>query len=141
MQPNIPHVTDIENAHTRTHRVVLGNNPARRRVFHRHVPAIELHHLRAHLAMDGVQCRLADYRPGGFSGGQFLLNQKAVAWAAGMARLITLTCWRRRRQPRPRRAPKSSYQRHFPSIRPGATVPLWPPVAPPKTSIAACSAR
>src|ERR1700691_1764360 len=119
---------------------MLDDDAASRGVFHRHVPAIKLHHFGAHFAMDGVQGGTANDRRGGFSGGQFLLSQKAVVWAAGMARLITLTCWWRRRQPSASLILRCGYQRYFPHNRASATVPPWPPLSR-KTSIAACSAR
>jgi hypothetical protein len=55
-QTDIAHVADVKNADASAHRHVLGDNaaPDRRRVFDRHIPAVKLHHLRAHLAMDGV---------------------------------------------------------------------------------------
>ncbi len=61
-QADIAHVADVKNSDAGTHRQVLGDNaaPDRRRIFHRHVPAVKLNHLRAHLAMDGVQRGLAD---------------------------------------------------------------------------------
>ena len=40
--------------------IVLGHDAARGRVFNRHVPAVEFHHLGAHLAMDSVERGLAD---------------------------------------------------------------------------------
>jgi hypothetical protein len=61
-QPNVAHVADIEDAHARAHRHVLVDDSAadRRGILHGHVPAVEVDHLRAHLAMDGVQRGLAD---------------------------------------------------------------------------------
>src|SRR4029077_3099866 len=86
-QADIAHVADVENSDAGAHRHVLGNNaaPDRGRVFHRHVPAVELHHLRAHLAMDGVQRSLPDlFWDGGRSSldnGQENLGQKSFRQA------------------------------------------------------------
>src|ERR1035437_1538960 len=61
-QADVAHVADVKNSDTVAHRHVLGDNAAadRRWVFDGHFPAVKLHHLRAHLAMDGVQRSLAD---------------------------------------------------------------------------------
>jgi hypothetical protein len=58
MHPDVPHVADIKKAHAGPHRHMLGNNPAKRRVFNGHIPAVKLHHFRAHLPMNGVQSSL-----------------------------------------------------------------------------------
>ena len=88
-QANVAHVADIENAHAGAHRHVLVDDAAadRRGILDRHVPAIEVDHLRAHLAMDGVQRGLAD---GGACWRESLqqktnpnLNQRAVAGLPG----------------------------------------------------------
>ena len=90
-QANVAHVADIEDAHARAYRHVLADDSAadRRRVFHGHVPAIELHHPRPYLAMEGVQRSFAD--GGGRAGGRRLnrrqnrnLNQRAAAGLLGM---------------------------------------------------------
>ena len=60
---NLPHVADVKKARGRAHRVVLGENAG---IFHRHIPAAEIHHFGAQLAMDGVERGLAE----GFSGGR-----------------------------------------------------------------------
>src|SRR5580658_5569425 len=77
---DISHVADIEDAHAGTHGHVLVHDAAsdRRRVFDGHVPAVEVDHLRAHLAMNGIQRSLAnvlrnvlwDGGRSGFSNGQ-----------------------------------------------------------------------
>ncbi len=59
-QADVAHVADVEDAHAGAHRIVLGDDAARGRVFDRHVPAIEFDHLGAHLAMDSVERGLAD---------------------------------------------------------------------------------
>ena len=69
-QANITHVTDVEDAHAGAHRIVLSDNAARRRIFDGHIPAIEIHHLRAHLAMDGVKRSLANGWRGRRNSGQ-----------------------------------------------------------------------
>jgi hypothetical protein len=69
------------------HRHVLVDNTAanRRGIFHRHVPAIEVDHLRAHLAMDGVQRGLAD----GGSGGRRLHGRQSETSISEQR----LDCW------------------------------------------------
>jgi len=71
-QADIAHVADIENAHAGAHRHVLVDDTAADRsgIFHWHIPAVELDHLRAHLAMDGVQRSLADGDSGRLNCGQ-----------------------------------------------------------------------
>src|SRR5579872_7574724 len=61
-QSDVAHVADIENTAARAHGHVLIDDsaPDRRRIFYRHIPAVEIHHLRAHLAMDSVQRSFAD---------------------------------------------------------------------------------
>jgi len=59
-QADIAHVADVENAHARSHRIVLGHDPAHGRVFDRHLPAIKFDHFGAHLAMDRIERGLAD---------------------------------------------------------------------------------
>src|ERR1019366_3246436 len=61
-QADVAHVADVKNSDALAHRHVLGDNsaPNRRWVFDGHVPAVKLHHLCAHLAMDGVQRSLAN---------------------------------------------------------------------------------
>ena len=59
-QADVAHVADVENAHAGAHRIVLGHDAARGRVFHGHVPAIEFDHFGAHLAMDRMERGLAD---------------------------------------------------------------------------------
>jgi hypothetical protein len=61
-QAYVTHVADIEDADPGAHCHMLGDDAAAQRcgVFDRHVPAIEFHHLRTHLAMDGVQRSFAD---------------------------------------------------------------------------------
>ena len=87
-QSDIAHVADVKNADAGAHRHVLGDNaaPDRRWVFHRHVPAVKLHHLRAHLAMDGVQRGLAhvfwDDGRSGLDNGQEKPRLDS-GWAAG----------------------------------------------------------
>jgi hypothetical protein len=61
-QANVAHVADVEDARAGAHRHVLVDDAAAdgRGILHGHVPAVELDHLRAHLAMDGVERCLAD---------------------------------------------------------------------------------
>ena len=72
-QANVAHVANIKDADTRADRHVLGDQAARAGIFDRHIPSVEGHHLRAHLAVDGVQRRLANYR-NAFDYGQDNLN-------------------------------------------------------------------
>jgi hypothetical protein len=61
-QSDISHVADVKNTDAGADGHVLVDDAASDRsgVFDRHVPAVKLNHLRAHLAMDGVQGGLAD---------------------------------------------------------------------------------
>ena len=77
LQANIAHVRDVEDANAGANCVVLGNNAARRRIFDRHIPAIEVDHLRAHLAMHGVERGLANGRRGRLNSGQWSLDQSS----------------------------------------------------------------
>src|SRR5579885_372927 len=78
LQPNVSHVRDIKNAHTRAHRHVLGDDPARRRILHRHLPAVKLDHLRAHRAMHRIQRSFSDSRRGVYYR-QFFLEKVAAS--------------------------------------------------------------
>ena len=74
-QTDIAHVADIEYSDAGAHGQVLIDDAAtyRRGVFDRHIPTVELDHLRAHLAMDGIQRGFADFVAGyggGFDYGQ-----------------------------------------------------------------------
>ena len=59
---DVAHVADVEDANAGAHRHVLVDDSAahRRRIFDRHVPAVEVDHLCPHLAMDSIQSGLAD---------------------------------------------------------------------------------
>ncbi len=57
---DVAHVADIENAHPVANRQMLFHQAADGGIFHRHVPAVEVDHFRAHLAMDGIQGSLAN---------------------------------------------------------------------------------
>ena len=61
-EADVAHVADVENADACTHRHVLIDDAAadRCRVLDWHVPAVELHHLCIHLAMDSVERGFAD---------------------------------------------------------------------------------
>jgi hypothetical protein len=52
---DVTHVTHVKNAHAIAHCEMFGNQAAMLRILHRHVPAVEVDHLGAHLAMDGIQ--------------------------------------------------------------------------------------
>src|SRR5215472_12842077 len=69
---DVAHVADVEDADARANGHVLVDDAAADSggVFDWHVPAVELHHLCAHPAMDGVQRRFANQRRSGFSSGQ-----------------------------------------------------------------------
>ena len=69
-QADVAHVADVKDAHAGANGNVLGDNATRRRIFDRHVPAIELDHVGAHLAMNGVQRGLADGGRCRLNGGQ-----------------------------------------------------------------------
>jgi hypothetical protein len=82
-EPDIPHVADVEDTHAGAHGVVLRHNSAGAGILHRHVPSIEFDHLGAHLAMDGIQCGLADGRRGRLDCRQVdSLDQTRSGWAA-----------------------------------------------------------
>src|SRR5260370_42191433 len=97
-QANTAHVADVKNSDALAHAHVLGDDAAADRgwVFDRHVPTVKLHHLRAHLAMDGVQDSLADVLWGdprsGFSNRHEEPRMKSCRDAAGR-----LFCPRRHR--------------------------------------------
>ncbi len=63
---DVAHVADVEDADAGAHRQVLLHQAADGGIFHRHVPAVEVDHFRAHLAMDGIQRGLA--KGGGYLG-------------------------------------------------------------------------
>ena len=67
---NISHVTHVENADGSAHSHVLSNDPARRRIFNRHLPAVEVHHLGTHLAVSRVKRGLAERGRGRLNSGQ-----------------------------------------------------------------------
>ena len=75
-EQNVAHVTDVKNTNTRADRDVLVDDAAanRGRIFNGHIPAVEIDHLRAHVAMDAVERGLAhvlgqiEWRTGGRSG-------------------------------------------------------------------------
>ena len=88
-QANVAHVADVENTHAGAHGHVLVDNSAAdgRGILHRHVPAVEFHHLRAHLAMDSVQRSFSD---GCGAGGRRLRRRQnrpqsaSSGWPAGI---------------------------------------------------------
>src|SRR5438445_9182650 len=53
-EPDVAHMADVEYSDPGANSVVLGHDAAHRGVLDRHVPAVKLDHLGAHLAMDGV---------------------------------------------------------------------------------------
>ena len=61
-EADVAHVADVKDTDPGADGRVFVDNAAtdRGRIFDRHIPAIELHHLGAHLAMDGVQRSFAD---------------------------------------------------------------------------------
>src|ERR1035441_4978038 len=75
-ETDVSHVAYVKDSDARPDRHVLVDDATSDRcgVFDRHIPAVELDHLRAHLAMDSVQCRLANLYwnnwRNGISGGQ-----------------------------------------------------------------------
>jgi len=77
-EANIAHVADVEDAHSGADNHMFGDDSAAngRRIFDGHIPAVELDHLRAHLAMDGIQRGLPNLRRGGiFVRGRFNSRQ------------------------------------------------------------------
>ncbi len=56
-QLNVAHVADIEDAHAGAYGKMLGGQAG---IFDRHVPTAKVDHLRAELAMGGVQGGLAE---------------------------------------------------------------------------------
>src|SRR4051794_16901582 len=61
-EPDVSHVADIKDAHSGADCHVLSDDSAaeRGRIFNRHLPAIEFHHLCAHPAVEGVQRSFTD---------------------------------------------------------------------------------
>jgi hypothetical protein len=51
-QPNVAHMAYVKNSNSCTYGHVLGDYAG---VLNRHVPAVELNHLRTQLAMNGVE--------------------------------------------------------------------------------------
>ena len=82
-ESNVAHVADVKNAHAGAHRHVLGNDSAanRSRVFNRHIPAVEIDHLRAQGAVSGVERGFANDGCG-FDRGQWA-SITGGSWAAG----------------------------------------------------------
>ena len=58
---DVAHVADVEDADAVADGEVLLHQSADGGVLHRHVPAVEIDHFRAHLAMDGIQSGLANW--------------------------------------------------------------------------------
>src|SRR5207248_2686370 len=56
-EADVAHVADIKDADARAHGHVLVDDAATKRsgIFDGHIPSIEFHHLRAHLAMDNIE--------------------------------------------------------------------------------------
>jgi hypothetical protein len=76
-------VANVENADASAHRHVFGDYAAanRSRILNRHVPAIEIDHLRAQLAVSGIKRSFANYGCG-FDRGQWA-SITGGSWAAG----------------------------------------------------------
>ena len=72
---NIPHMAHVKNAHAEPHRQMLGDDAARR-IFDRHLPAVEIDHLGAHPAMGSVEGGDAGGRHVGRKRGQRNPDQK-----------------------------------------------------------------
>ena len=53
---DVAHVTHVEDANAVAHSEMLSDQAAVLGIFDRHVPAIKVDHLGAHLAMNGIQC-------------------------------------------------------------------------------------
>src|SRR5271157_6515430 len=79
-------MADIENADSVADRQVLLHQAAYGWVFDGHVPAVEIDHLRAHLAMDRIQGSLADRR-----GRQRLRGQRGILWRTDRANEVGVT--------------------------------------------------
>src|SRR5579864_7007747 len=54
-EADVAHMADVEHSDPGANSVVLGHDAPHRGVLDRHVPAVKLDHLGAHLAMDSVQ--------------------------------------------------------------------------------------
>ena len=78
--PDIAHVADVENANAGADGVVLCNDAAHRRVFDRHLPAVEFDHLCTHLAMGVVESSLADDWRSRLNSGQLSLD-RSCRWS------------------------------------------------------------
>lgn len=75
-QADIAHVADIKDANPGAHRIVFGDDSARRGIFDRHIPSVEVDHFRAHLTMDSIQRGFADNWRSRLNSGQKDLDQK-----------------------------------------------------------------
>src|SRR5262249_54863740 len=85
-ESDITHVADVKNAYTGAYGQVLGDNAG---VLNRHIPAVELDHFCAQLAMNGVQ-RSLSHRGCGFDRRQ-KTSIISGGWAAD-GKPIKLTC-------------------------------------------------
>ncbi len=79
-------MADIEDADPVADRQVLFHQAAHGGIFDRHVPAVEIDHLRAHLAMDGIQGSLANGR-----GRHGLRGQTGILWRTDRADEVGVT--------------------------------------------------
>jgi len=64
-QANVAHVAYVEDANTGAHRHMLGNDAG---ILDRHIPAVELDHLRAQSAMNAVERSFANRGSGVYRG-------------------------------------------------------------------------
>ena len=51
---NVAHVANVENAHADAHRLMLGDQPAARRILDGHIPAAKINHLCAQPAVQRI---------------------------------------------------------------------------------------
>src|ERR1043166_5055561 len=86
-------MADVEDSHARAHRHVLCDYAAANAcgIFNRHVPAVELNHLRAELPVRSVERSFADCGCG-FDRRQ-MTSITGDSWAASR-KLMSLTCCR-----------------------------------------------
>ena len=76
-QADVAHVADVENSDAGADCIVLANDAAHRGIFNRHIPAVEVDHLCAHLPMGAIESSLAGDWRSRLNSGQLSLDQNS----------------------------------------------------------------